>query len=77
MKNQIFFFFLGGDQYIGGNCLKRQGWTICRFKEGEGAWHKIGGFFSPILEDRVHAITLPNQLTPKQIKFFQTIPLPA
>ena len=21
-------------QYIGGNCLKRQAWTVCRFKGG-------------------------------------------
>ena len=22
------------NQYIGGNCLKRQAWTVCRFKGG-------------------------------------------
>ena len=44
----------------------------CRFKE-EGAWWKRGGVFSPILEDRVHAMTLPNQMTPEQKNFFQTM----
>ena len=27
------------NQYIGGNCLKRQAWTVCRFKGGR-TWKK-------------------------------------
>ena len=38
-----------------------------------GGLEKREGDFSPILEDRVHAMTLPNQLTHKQIKYFHTI----
>ena len=29
------------NQYIGGNCLKGRGWTVCQFK-GEG-WQERGG----------------------------------
>ena len=33
------------NQYIGGNCLKRECWTVCRFKE-EGLNEKDrGGVF--------------------------------
>ena len=37
---------------------------------GEGVWRKRGG---GIFEDRLHAMTLPDQLYPKQVKFFQTM----
>ena len=30
-------------QYVGGNCLKREAWIVCRFKAG-GAWQKRGGW---------------------------------
>ena len=58
-------------------CLKRG--LVCRFKMGKGVWQKRGGgvfeggVFSSILEHRMHAMTLSNQLTPKQIKNFQTM----
>ena len=54
------WFFLGGES----THTKREGWTVCRFN-GEGVLAKRGNVFSPILEDRVHAMTLPNQKTPK------------
>ena len=38
-----------------------------RFKEEGHLVKKRGCSLSLILEDRVHAMTLPNQLTPKQI----------
>ena len=60
------WFLLGGES----THTKREGWTVCRFN-GEGVLAKRGNVFSPILEDRVHAMTLPNQKTPKQIKFRQ------
>ena len=57
------WFFLGGRVHE----LKGEGRVL-------GAWRKRGaGVFCLILEDRVHAMTLPNQLTPKQIKIFQTM----
>ena len=31
------------NQYIGGNCLKKGAWTVCRFKGGGGAGGKRGG----------------------------------
>ena len=34
----------------------------------EGAWQKRGGAFSPLLDDRIYAMTLANQKTPKQKK---------
>ena len=34
----------------------------------EEFWQKRGSIFSPILEDSVHAMTLPNQKTAKQKK---------
>ena len=42
-------------------------WTVFRFKGGRGSGKKRWGVLSLILEDKVHALTLPNQLTPKQI----------
>ena len=34
--------------------------------EGDGAWKKRAAVFSPILEDRVHTMTLPNLRAPNQ-----------
>ena len=50
----------------GGEC-----WTVFRFKGEGGLVKKTGCSLSLIVEDRAHAMTLPNQLTPKQIKIFQ------
>ena len=51
------------------------GFGVGQFSDfsGEGAWKKRGGVFSPSLEDKVHAMTLRNQLTPKLTKEFQTM----
>ena len=48
-------------------------WIVGRFKGGGVGWRtgpgkKRGGAFSPIFEDRVHAMTLPIFKTPKQKK---------
>ena len=66
MKNLI---FLGGDRV---HELKVDGWgegcwTVFRFKGEGGLVKKGGGSLSLILEERVHAMALPNQLAPKQI----------
>ena len=39
--------------------------------EGDSAWEKRGGVFSPIFKDRGHSMTLPNMKNPKQKKFIQ------
>ena len=44
------------------------GGTQTKRREGDGAWKKREAVFSPILEDRVHAMTLPNLRTPNQNK---------
>ena len=42
-------------------------WIVFRFKEVRGPGKKREDVLSPILEEREHEMTLPNQLTPKQI----------
>ena len=36
LKNPIFNEGVTKNQYIGGDCLKRETWTVCRFKRGLG-----------------------------------------
>ena len=43
------------------------GWTFFRFMRTEVLQKKRGSSLSLILEDRVHAMTLTNQLIPKEI----------
>ena len=55
---------------MGGGGGAAGGWIVSRFKERRGPGKKREDIFYPILEDKVYAMTLPNQLTPKRIKIF-------
>ena len=52
LKNLIFSGGFIKKQYIGGNCLKRRAWTVCKFKGGllkkRGVMFLKGGVDTPI-----------------------------
>ena len=51
LKNLIFSGGFIKKQYIGGNCLKRRAWTVCKFKGGllkkRGVMFSKGGSWYP------------------------------
>ena len=64
-KNQLILTLLWG--FTEKSDFFREGWAVFRIK-GEGDWKKRRGVLSPSFWKMVHAMmTLPNQLTPKQI----------
>ena len=44
-------------QYLGENCLKRQVWTVWRFKGGDGGLGKIGGAFEERVDTPMHTMS--------------------
>ena len=63
------------DFFRGKGVNKSKGGVVGQFSDLRrgGGLEKRGGVFSPILENMVYAMTLPNPLTPKQINVFQTM----
>ena len=66
LKNPIFRGGRGGSRKSniqGGNYLKREAWTVCRFKVGGGgAWQKRGGVFEGRVDTPMHTIYIPPRI---------------
>ena len=61
------------DLKVGGSGGGGRGLGQFSHLRGKGSGKKRGCFLSLILKDRVHAMTLANQLTHKHIQIFQKI----
>ena len=55
------------NQYIGGNCLKKGAWTVCRFKGGGGLGEKEGVVF--VFEGGLTPVHTMLSSAPKHFNF--------